>query len=337
MKGKIIQILNKHNLKANPKQIENFYKIIDKEDIDDKTLENLVLMNLTIGESYFFRDKEILEKLKNILKTKKFWKILSVGCSRGEEVYTLSFIAQELDINMEITGIDINKERIKQAREGKYKNWSVRFLNKEQIEKYFEIKDGYFYVKEQYRKNVNFENLNILDLNNTDKKFDIIFLRRVLIYISNPEKIIEKIYSLLKDDGYLVIGLGEYFPDLFKYFSPLLPISSSILVKNPKKIENKQIHKKVLSEIKKQKIELNLEESIVILEKYIEKKEFDSAYKMVKQLSKKFPLAFIVWKYKAYIELELNLKNDAKKSLKRALILNNKDEEIWQLKYAIEE
>ncbi|WP_232617897.1 hypothetical protein [Thermosipho africanus] len=58
---------------------------------------------------------------------------------------------------------------------------------------------------------------------------------------------------------------------------------------------------------------------------------------MVKQLSKKFPLAFIVWKYKAYIELELNLKNDAKESLKRALILNNKDEEIWQLKYAIEE
>nr|WP_232617905.1 CheR family methyltransferase [Thermosipho africanus] len=99
-----------------------------------------------------------------------------------------------------------------------------------------------------------------------------IFIRRVLIYISKPEKIIEKIYSLLKDDGYLVIGLGEYFPDLFKYFSPLLPISSSILVKNPKKIENKQIHKKVLSEIKKQKLELNFEESIVILEKYIEKK-----------------------------------------------------------------
>ena len=340
MKDKIIKILQNHHLKIDNKKLEKFVSLLKDEDFDDETLEKLVIKNFTIGESYFFRDKKIFDNIKNIFQKKQNWKILSIGCSRGEEVYTLSFIANELNKNVEITGIDLNEERIKQAKEGKYNYWSVRFLDKEQIEKYF-IKDGnYYYVKDKYKENVKFISKNILEF--TGKKFDMIFLRRVLIYAKNPENIIKKVYDMLFDNGYLVIGLGEYFPELFEWFSPLSPDCSSILVKSKKleiscNIFNKEIDKKIINTIKHEFKKRNLEDEILIIENLIESKEYEKVYNIVKQLYVKYPLSYIVWKYKAYIEYELGLKELAQKSLKRAILLNNSDDEIWQLKFSIEE
>ncbi len=44
-----------------------------------------------------------------------------------------------------------------------------------------------------------------------EKKFDVVFLRNVLIYFDNREKeyILDKIYDVVKDNGYLILGLSE--------------------------------------------------------------------------------------------------------------------------------
>ncbi|ABR31005.1 chemotaxis protein CheR [Thermosipho melanesiensis] len=332
MEKKLYEILEELNLKVPENKLKEFVKKFDVNSLSKETIKKLIIENLTIGESYFFRDREIFNTLKDILITKKFWRILSIGCSRGEEVYTLSFLINDLNLKAKIVGIDINSKRINQAKEGKYKFWSVRFLESIEIEKYFIQKDNVFFVKEKYKKNVEFYTKSILELSN---KFDIIFTRRVLIYIPDKINIVKKLNDLLDNSGYLILGQGEYHPEIFEYFN--FDTNPSILQKakisKSPKTKNQKNKKKFYTKEKN----LSLEEEIQIVENYIEHENYKKAYEIIKRLSKKYIFSYIVFKYKALVELMLNKKDDAKKSLKKALLLNKYDEEIWQLRYLIEE
>jgi chemotaxis protein methyltransferase CheR len=56
-----------------------------------------------------------------------------------------------------------------------------------------------------------------------EKQFDVIFLRNVLIYFSVPEKerILTKIWDVLKTPGYLVLGLSESLVGVRHHFTVL--------------------------------------------------------------------------------------------------------------------
>ncbi|ONN26943.1 chemotaxis protein CheR [Thermosipho affectus] len=326
MRKKLSKILKELNLKTSKKLVERLEKQINVENLSENMLKKLVIDNLTIGETYFFRDRKTFEFLKNIMKKKDFWKILSVGCSKGEEVYSLSFLIDDLNLNAKIIGIDINSDRIKEAKNGKYKFWSVRFLTNTEIRKYFNVVGNTFYVKEKYKKYVEFYNKNIMEILND--KFDIIFIRRVLIYIPEQKRMAKKLFELTKENGYVVLGQGEYHPALYDFF---IPIDVPYILKKTKKIKEKYVPK--ISEK-----ELDFEDEIHLVENYIENEEYEKAYRIIKGLSKKIPLSYMVFKYKTFLEIKLNKINDAKKSYKVAVLLNqNNDDEIWQLKYLLKE
>jgi len=227
IKKRIENILKRYSLKTNERALDRFIYLLsalDEDDLTDQLLENLVIENLTIGESLFFRDRGTFDKLKNIFKSRPFWKILSIGCAKGEEAYSVAITAQQAGVDYQIMGIDVNVQRIFEAQNGCYRFWSVRFLDEHEINKYFVVKNNMYCIKEEYKKNVTFSNGNIAEYNfGMNEKFDIIFLRRVLIYLDNVEDIIRKVLSVLKDDGYLIIGNGEYFPPLYEYFEPISP------------------------------------------------------------------------------------------------------------------
>ncbi|HOJ65321.1 MAG TPA: CheR family methyltransferase, partial [Spirochaetota bacterium] len=68
-----------------------------------------------------------------------------------------------------------------------------------------------FVLKEDIKSLVYFRYLNIMGNYPFEKKFDVVFLRNVLIYFDNREKeyILDKIYDVVKDNGYLILGLSE--------------------------------------------------------------------------------------------------------------------------------
>jgi len=339
------------------------------DEIPEELFELLVIENLTIGESYFFRDKKTFEKLKSILKSKPKWNILSIGCSRGEEVYSISIIAKEMGVEYNILGIDVNHQRIEEAINGCYRFWSIRFLSEHEIEKYFVKYEDKYCIKDEYKENTSFKVCNIGNCSALmNMKFDIIFIRRVLIYLDNVEKVLNIILNLLNDDGYLVIGSGEYFPEIYNYFEQVFDDTSAILrkikhvktkekkgnlppesIKKPEKIlkdvdknsskiissepqKIPKISEKITNIVKSQ----NFEEELRLMEHMIENKLYEQSYKKIESLAKKYPTEHLVWKYKSLIEYELSMFEKAFDSIKKAMFLNHYDEEVWQLKHLLE-
>ncbi len=372
IKSRTVEVLKKHCIKVEEERLNRFIERISITPIDkipDEHFELLVIENLTVGESYFFRDKKTFEKLKSILKSKPKWNILSIGCSKGEEVYSTSIIAKEMGVEYNILGIDVNHQRIEEAINGCYRFWSIRFLSEHEIEKYFVKYQDKYCIKNEYKENTSFRVCNINNCSTLiNMKFDIIFIRRVLIYIDNVEKVLNIILNLLNDNGYLIIGSGEYFPEIYNYFEQFFDDTSAILrkikhvetdeakgnlplkdIKKSKKIlkdvdkhgsktissgpqEIQRIPEKFTNIIKLQ----NFEEELRLIEHMIESKLYEQSYKKIESLAKKYPTEHLIWKYKALIEYELSMFENAFESIKKAMFLNHYDEEVWQLKRLLE-
>ena len=191
----------------------------------------ILASHLTVGETYFFRERrafEILEKslLPGLIaarrKTEKRLRFWSAGCSTGEEPYSLAILLDKLipdlkDWNVTILATDINTGAIRKAEEGIYSDWSFRDNPPWFKEHYFEKADGNHYrLLPRIRKMVNFSYLNLSEdhypaLQNNTNAMDFIFCRNVLMYFA-PGQIgltAERFHRSLLDGGCLIVSPVE--------------------------------------------------------------------------------------------------------------------------------
>ncbi|BDU50294.1 CheR family methyltransferase [Haliovirga abyssi] len=201
-----------------------------KYNSDEKEFK-LLMDAITINETKFFRNNILMSNfeaviLPEILKEKeinreKYIKILSVGCSTGEEPYTIAMILEEnKDILMEkgisykIVAGDISSKALNSAKEGIYKTTQFRATKDKYIKKYFKvIGEGKYEIDFSLKSKIDFNYLNLADLNSLKSlgNFDIIFCRNVMIYFDNDfkTKLIKQFYEMLNENGYLFIGYSE--------------------------------------------------------------------------------------------------------------------------------
>lgn len=351
---RVQEVLTKYRLKVNERTLGRFLASVRSvaHDLNDELFELLVLDNLTIGESYFFRDRKVFSHIKDLLKGRDFWNVLSIGCSKGEEVYSFAIAAVESGVRYRILGVDISPHRIGEASRGCYAFWSLRFLDDEEIGRYFDKNGNRFCVKETYRTGVTFLSGDFLELDvSTYGPFDIVFARRVLLYTDNEEKFVGKILEVLKDDGFLITGIGEYFPILYKFFEPSENVPGvyrkfrrpHLRSEAPSKISRPNANglRDTLSRLNSEHTShplwgFTVEDEVKIVEAHIREGRFGQAYERLKGLTFRNPTKYIVWKYKTLAELELGLFDEADRSIKKALFLNSCDDEIWQLKHMLE-
>lgn len=183
---------------------------------------------ITINETYFFRNEpqfEIMEKtlIPEILKAKAAGRsklrVWSAASSSGEEAHTIAMIFLERikpkypNVELEVVGTDISPSVIETARKGVYREYSVRNMPKNYLEKYFTAADGRYTVVEPVRKLVRFEHLNLYDQPRMRmmNSFDVVFCCNVLIYFDAKSKIqvVSNLYDSLNRGGYLFIGYAE--------------------------------------------------------------------------------------------------------------------------------
>jgi chemotaxis protein methyltransferase CheR len=185
-----------------------------------------LLSLITNNETYFFREEaqlniltsHVLPELKErkaISRDKKI-RILSAGCSSGEEVYTLAMILLESchflwDWDIRITGLDIDSEMIARAHNGIYNGRAFQATPERHMERYFSKCDGGFQVKDVLRRITSFKVGNLLRLDSSEDEADIIFCRNVFIYFSDDttRKVVENFACLLRPDGHLFLGHSE--------------------------------------------------------------------------------------------------------------------------------
>ncbi|MBI5407990.1 MAG: tetratricopeptide repeat protein [Nitrospirae bacterium] len=187
--------------------------------------------HLTVGETYFFREKSALNALEehvlpgliNARRDKeRRLRILSAGCSTGEEPYTLAIMLSRLirdikDWEVDVLASDINPRALEKAAKGIYGQWSFRNAPDWLKDGYFKkLRDGKYELHPEIRKRVTFFHLNLIEdvfpeLLKNSGAMDVILCRNVLIYFSaqGRRKAINNFWRALSNDGWLVVGQTE--------------------------------------------------------------------------------------------------------------------------------
>jgi chemotaxis protein methyltransferase CheR len=183
---------------------------------------------ITINETFFFRNEPQFEAFENALvpsilsgrgSSNGKLRVWSAASSSGEEAYTLAMLYLERlkpkypGLDFEVIGTDINMSVIETARKGQYRDYSIRNMNKYYLEKYFVESDSRYQIRDEVKRYVNFENMNLYDQTKmrTIGSFDVIFCCNVLIYFDQQSKVkvVSNLYDNLRRGGFLFIGYAE--------------------------------------------------------------------------------------------------------------------------------
>lgn len=197
------------------------YERILRSDADN--LQTL-LERLTIGESYFFRDRPQVELLANRIVpevvrrvptgTIRLW---SAGCAAGEEPYSLAMLACELGVGerTRVLGTDLSRARLDLGRRARYTRWALRGVDQHLVGRYFRRCDTQFEVTEPVRAMVELRRLNLAALGTPGVRpqwpMQVIVCRNVLIYLDaeTVARVIRGLFAALDDGGWLLLGASD--------------------------------------------------------------------------------------------------------------------------------
>lgn len=205
----------------------------------DSELWDQVIGGLTVGETYFFRDRAQFEALRFKLlpeiisrrRAERRLRIWSAGCASGEEPYSLAMLLTEIipDIdrwNISILGSDINKESLARARRGLYKKWSFRQCGPEVVGRYFTPREERFQLHPRIVGMVNFAYLNLAEgcypsLMTNTCALDLILCRNVAIYLPEEQvrQVVGRFAGCLGQGGWLMVAATETDPRGFPGFA----------------------------------------------------------------------------------------------------------------------
>ena len=182
---------------------------------------------LTVNETYFFREpvhlrlfsERLIPQMLSTKAEQEKIRILSAGCSTGEEPYSLAIILHQkygadAPKFFSITAADIDTQAIRKAREGIYTARAFRTAGAGLKTSYFtDLGNGRFQIHENIRSRVSFHTLNLLSVPYPEplRANDIVFYRNVSIYFDSTarRKIFRNLADILKPGGYLIVSSTE--------------------------------------------------------------------------------------------------------------------------------
>jgi chemotaxis protein methyltransferase CheR len=177
---------------------------------------------LTTNETYFFREPEHFDILKNQILTK--WKgqspfrAWSAACSSGEEPYSIAMVLMDFfgeQIEWEVFGSDISRRVLSVAEDAHYTLLEGKSPPKYYLTKYclkgVRSQEGTFLIDKKIRNHVKFEQINLNTPFPNLGLFDVIFLRNVLIYfdVETKRRLVHRLLPTLKSGGHCFFGHAE--------------------------------------------------------------------------------------------------------------------------------
>ena len=197
---------------------------------------DILFKDMLIGVTNFFRDPEAFKVLKKqvlpgLLKNKdpdSLIRIWCVGCSTGEEAYSMAILFSEAmhmvkqHFNIQVFASDIDAQSIDYARLGTYPDNIAADVSPERLHQFF-IKEGNTYkVKKQIRDRVVFANQNVIK-DPPFSKIDLVSCRNLLIYMDSKlqKKVLSLCHYTLNKDGILFLGTSESIGEFTDLFHPI--------------------------------------------------------------------------------------------------------------------
>jgi chemotaxis protein methyltransferase CheR len=180
---------------------------------------------LTTNETYFYREpyqlrafaQEILPSLAAALGRERRLRILSAGCSTGEEPYTIAILIRDSGLfdgwDVEVLACDISRRVLGAARAGAYGEHAFRNAEAESLRRWFHLRGGRWVVDDAIRRTVRFFHANLLDERalGTAPRVDALFCRNVMIYfdLATRRRVLRRLHERLRDGGWLLLGHSE--------------------------------------------------------------------------------------------------------------------------------
>ncbi|MFA5074996.1 MAG: class I SAM-dependent methyltransferase [Candidatus Babeliales bacterium] len=148
----------------------NFYAYCDDSQhyaiaVGEEDKDRLLVLNEIYNPESFQLLKQYVEKGKNVLE---------LGCGLG---ICSQYMAKLVGEKGSVLATDINQEQIDLAQK----------------------------MKASELKNLNFRKISALELEKLEQKFDVIYVRFLLMHLPNPEKILEQIKKVLSPNGKVII------------------------------------------------------------------------------------------------------------------------------------
>jgi chemotaxis protein methyltransferase CheR len=179
--------------------------------------------DLTITETYFFRHGEQFRALAETALPERIaaqqayrtLRLLSVGCSSGEEAYTLAVVARTVQPDpaweLQVLGIDANPAVLRAAAAGRYSAWSLRETPDAVRRRWFRPHDGEYELDPEIRASVRFRRHNVADDDPAlwrPGNYDVVFCRNLLMYLTPAVRaaLVRRMTGALAPGGVLFLG-----------------------------------------------------------------------------------------------------------------------------------
>ncbi|HEY8613207.1 MAG TPA: CheR family methyltransferase, partial [Roseomonas sp.] len=183
-----------------------------------------LFQDLLIGVTQFFRDPaefELLEReiIPALLRERQAGETLRVwvlGCSTGEEAYSLAMLIREATAVMDspphvqIFATDIDARALAVARTGRYLASIEKDVLPERLARWFSKEGGTYSIHKDLREMCIFSAHNVIK-DAPFSRVDLISCRNLLIYLNADlqERVIPLFHFSLRAGGYLFLGPSE--------------------------------------------------------------------------------------------------------------------------------
>ena len=190
MVGRLSKRLKHHGLSS----FGDYYQLVMQDSSELQVTVDL----LTTNETYFFREPKHMEFLRDHILPRRDnrhpFRIWSAACSSGEEVYTLAMILADKLGNeaWEVVGSDISSRVLEKAGRGHYSMERTNGIPPDYLRRFclkgIGGQKGTLLIDKPLRDKVRFKSVNLIEPLPKLGKFDVIFLRNVMIYFDEDTK-----------------------------------------------------------------------------------------------------------------------------------------------------
>ena len=191
----------------------------------DSSEWSALVSELVVPETWFDRGGvEFFEHLARWVRARlndspngRTIRILSVPCSTGEEPYSLALALDREGVPLSrciIDGVDLARDHLLRAVNGRYPAFSFREPSADPREKYFrEVEPGRWELHSTYREAVRFRPGNLVDPTFliAEPPYDLILCRNLFIYLTPDarSRALANLDRLLAPDGLLCLTAAE--------------------------------------------------------------------------------------------------------------------------------
>lgn len=216
IRRRILHMMENENLKT-------VSELQDRVLHDDRYMERF-LREVSINVTAMFRDPSFYaafrDKVVPFLSPLSYMRIWHVGCSTGEEVYSMAILLKEEGLyeKSKIYATDINETVLDKAAKGIYplnqmKEYTDNYIKagcSGGFSEYYTADNKNAVFSRSLRKNIVWAQHNLVT-DSSFNEFDVILCRNVLIYFNKSlqSKVHNLLYNSLKMGGILGLGAAE--------------------------------------------------------------------------------------------------------------------------------